>query len=660
MNETGPRPAPSGTGGDFLDLAEVFRMAVAALRADGLLVVDERGAEPTVVIAEGLTPTELSEALDAMPGPPDALGKAGVEAGTLGHRQVLSAALCLESGPRFGSLRVVYDPGTTPPADVRMLVLAFARHIGFALARGTARTPDEARRAVGVSWESLERLPDAINEITAQVTEVVRPLTGATDVGITIWDEEREILRALPGAFGATDDTLVASVTGPATNMFSTGSRVFSTGQPYLSNDPASDPGILRAYVEKFRIRRILSVPLDCGDRRIGVLHLVNKPSDFTTDDVAAVEAVTPQIAIMVDLARAVVRLVARQRLERILTGAAMAIASGKPAADCLLPAFDDLGAVIGASVVALFPRDFPPLIRRTGPEDPELERRLAADARQLGSRSVGAYPQVPGDPGWAALHAPVELYGERTATLSVLRRTGEPFVKEEQDVVARLASLVALAWATERYQHQLAEIARLRERERIADALHDRVAQILYAAQLGIDTVVETAPASPEAARMIEVRELLIRGDTAIRDVIEQLTATAGEPSLARRVRLEVEAVEEEFGVAVHLELPADDELRDVSRPVADAVVRVAREGIVNAAKHAGPCRIAINIGFSDDRIVMSIVDDGLGVGGAEGHTPGHGLRSLHRQVEDAGGTLAVAPGSGGFGTRLVATFPV
>ena len=643
-----------------LDLAEVFRMAVAALRADGLLVVDERSVEPKVVIADGLTPAELAEALDTLPPPPDGTGEHGVVADTLGTRRVLSTGLHVESGPHIGSLRVLYDQQTVVPDDLPMLIAAFGRHIALALARGTGRARDDARGSgITFTGETLDRLPDAINLITGQVTDVVGPLTGATAVGITIWDEEREILRALPGAFGATDDTLVASVTGPPTNMFSTGSRVFSTGQPYLSNDPAADPGILRAYVERFRIRRILSVPLDSGERRIGVLHLVNKPTDFTTEDVAAVEAVTPQVAVMVDLARSVVRLVARQRLERILTGAATAIASGEPVADCLVPAFDDLGIVIGASVVALFPRDHEPLIRRTGPEDPELERRLADDARQVGARSVGAYPQLPGDPGWAALHAPVDLYGERTATLSVLRRTGEPFVKEEQDVVSRLASLVARAWATERYQHQLAEIARLRERERIADALHDRVAQILYAAQLGIDTVLETAPSSSETQRMIEVRQLLIKGDTAIRDVIHQLTAPAGQPTLARRVRLEIEAVEEEFGVAVHLDLPSDQALGAVPRPVADAVVKITREGVVNAAKHAGPCRIAVDIRFSDDTLVILILDDGLGVRTAAGPTTGHGLAALRRQVEDMGGTFTVTRGTGGLGTRLAATFP-
>ena len=649
-------PSPAMGGADFLDLGDVFRLAVTVLRADGLLVVDERPSEPRVVIAEGLTASELAQALDQFGSSADA----GIHTGTLGERRVLSTALCPDSGERIGYLCVVYSSDTPLPDDLDMLVLAFGRHIGFGVTRGASRRRDEPSRTVTPRWENLERLPESVHGITRVIADFVRPLTGATDVGITVWDEERGILRALPGAFGAKDVALVASVTGPATNMLSTGTRVFTTGQPYLSNHASGDPGILQPYVEKFRIRRILSVPLDIGTRRIGVLHLINKPADFTGEDIAAVESVTPQIAITVDLARLVLQMTARQRLEKVLTGVAVAIASGQSVVECLVPAFDDLAAVTGSSVVALFPREAPPLIRRNGPSHPELERRLAEDAGELDSRTSGAFPHRPGDPGWAALHVPVELYGERTATLSALRRTGEPFVADEQDVITRLASLVALAWATERYQHQLAEIARLRERERIADALHDRVAQILYAAQLGIDTVLETAVSNPEAERMIEVRELLIKGDTAIREVIHQLTAGAPTAGLGRRVRLEVESVEDEFGVAVHVELPDDDKLSGVPRPVADAVVKIAREGTVNAAKHAGPCRIALELHLTDDQIVLSILDDGLGLRGPSRHMSGYGLGSLHRQVEDMGGTLVLAPGPSGFGTRLLATLPV
>lgn len=652
-------PPPVAPGGD-LELADVSRLAVAALRTDGLLVVDERTAEPCVVIAEGFAGKELARRLDdlALLANQSRDGEERVHVGICGERRILSTSLSIDSGQHIGTLYAIYGDSAAVPAHLHALVRAFARHIGFALGRGAVSPPDHRNRGVAFPWDDLERLPEAINEITRQVTEVIRPLTGATAVGITIWDPDHGILRALPEAFGATDGVLSASVTGPPTNMFSVGARVFATGRPYMSNHASGDPGILQPYVEIFHIRRILSVPLNNGSRRIGVLHLVNKPSDFTTDDIAAAESVTPHVAMAVELAQSVARMAAQQRLEGILTRAAVAIASGKQVEDCLLPAFDQLGAVTGASLVALVPLESAPLIRRTGPFDSTLERRLLVDARKLSSTSLGAFPHQAGDPGWAALHAPVELHGERTATLSVLRRNGEPFTTEEQDVVSRLATLVALAWATERYQHQLAEIARLRERERIADGLHDRVTQILFAAQLGIDTVLESATVEAERQRMIEVRDLMINGDTAIREVIHRLAAAPG-TNLARRLRLEVESVEEEFGVVVHVEIPGGAALCAVPRPVADAVVKVAREGTINAAKHAGPCRIGVEIRVNaDGELVMSVVDDGLGLLARPDHGPGHGIGSLHRTVEDAGGSITFTKPVSGFGTRVVAKF--
>ena len=398
------------------------------------------------------------------------------------------------------------------------------------------------------------------------------------------------------------------------------------------------------------------------GRERSVVQPVEHRPKPGTTvavnGDLAA-ERVKPPVGMVMDLARSVVRMVARQRLERILAKVAVDIASGKAVADCLVPAFDDLGTVMGASMVALFPRHSPPIVRRTGPADSDLERRLFVAARRFEKNPLGADPEDLAVAGWVAFHAPVELYPERTATLSLLRRTGEPFVKEEREVISRLASLVALAWATERYQHQLAEIARLRERERIADALHDRVAQILFAAQLGIDSLLETASSEADAERLVAVRELLTKGDTSVRDVIHQLTATPPQPTLARRIHVEVESVEEEFGVAVHVELPSDAELGVVPRPVADAVVKVAREGTVNAAKHAGPCRIALAVDVTDRHIAVSIVDEGLGRDLGRGRA-GHGLASLRRQARDVSGTITLGIAPNGFGTELLATFPL
>jgi signal transduction histidine kinase len=573
--------------------------------------------------------------------------------------QVLRAPLLTGAGRPVGQLDLYWPRGAAVGGSV---VEAFARHLGIALERHLDADRSTAPDEPAFPWDDPDRLPGAIGEITAHVTELVRPLTGATAVGITVWDPELGVLIALPGAFGATDGILAASVTGPPTNMLSASVRVLVTGQPYLSNQASGDPGVLQPYVELFDIHRILSVALDCGGRRIGVLHLANKADEFTTADIAAVEAIAPQVAAAVQLARSVARMAARQRLEGMLGTAAVAIASGLPSRESLLPAFDELAEGLGARLVALVPREGAPLIRRAGPVDP-WEARVLADAREHGDASSGAYPHRAGDPGWSALHAPVDAGGERTATLSVLRRTGEPFTADEEYAVTRLARLVGLAWTSERYQRQLAEIALLRERERIADGLHDRVAQILFAARLGIDSLLDGGVGSPPRERLLEIRQLLNSGDTAIREVIHRISTGPGN-DLERRLARAAESVGEEFGVVVRVELGT---LPGVARHVADAALKVAREGMVNAAKHAGPCRIALaaeRTGGGDGTVggmlEVSVTDDGLGLGRGTSVSAGYGLGSLHRAVADAGGELSVTTAPDGLGARVEARFPL
>lgn len=648
------------------DLANLPWLAMVALRADGILVVDEHAETPRVAVSEGLVDKELEESLEKL-APLAARNCDGGEDVTVTSccgLGILSTSVSIIDSHHPIHMHVVYrDNERIPePSMFRPLTHAFARHIGVALCCRTVDADNYRATAVGTEgvfpWDDLGYLPKGINEITERVANLVQPLTGATTSGIMVWDEEHDILRALPGAFGATDGALTASVTGPITNMFSVCNRVFVTGEPYVSNHANTDPGILQHYVELFGIRNILAVALNHGKRRVGVLHLANKPSDFTSEDIATVKCITSQAGMAVELVQMAARMVERQSQEGILSETAVSIASGQHVEDSLLPAFDKLGAALGASLVGLVPLTSPPLIRRTGPSYSDLEHHLFVGSQERGQTSSGAFPHHPGDPGWAAVHAPVEFGGDRAATLSVVRESGGPFTSKEEDTVTRLANLVALAWAAEAYQHQLAEVARLRERERIADGLHDHVAQIIFAAQLGIDTLLENATDQSYRERMLEVRDLLTNGDTAIRNVIYQLAETP-QTNLARRLRLEVESVEQEFGVSVHFEPPDEDALQTVPRTVADAVVKLAREGMANAVKHTWPCRIAVKILVNDaDQLTVSVTDDGLPLRHHPDRVEGHGLRSVRTTVEDAGGTYELASPINEFGTQLLATF--
>jgi signal transduction histidine kinase len=88
-----------------------------------------------------------------------------------------------------------------------------------------------------------------------------------------------------------------------------------------------------------------------------------------------------------------------------------------------------------------------------------------------------------------------------------------------------------------------------------------------------------------------------------------------------------------------------------------------VIREGLANAAKHAGAGRVSVWVNAVPDELTVEVADTGRGftANATPNEGPGHhfGLGMMNRRVTEAGGTLDVqsAPGKG---TKLVARLPV
>jgi signal transduction histidine kinase len=285
----------------------------------------------------------------------------------------------------------------------------------------------------------------------------------------------------------------------------------------------------------------------------------------------------------------------------------------------------------------------------------------VLAQARQATSlRVYGVGPLRVGEPGWSAAHVPVVLSGEQVATLSSLRRGGEIFDRDECRAFSRLANLIALAWATERYQRQLADSARVAERQRIADELHDQVAQLLFAARLSLDFAIEM-PDVPDAAgvNVRRGRDLVLRADSATREVMEQLSQPTDD-GLSDRLAALVGGIEEEFARPVQLDIarPAVLAARRIGRPALNLLARAAREALVNAAKHAGPCQLAVRVTVTRrNRLLLTVTDDGIGV--ARRRDEGYGTAALRRAVRRQGGVLRVDETTTG-GTKVAVSLPL
>lgn len=101
---------------------------------------------------------------------------------------------------------------------------------------------------------------------------------------------------------------------------------------------------------------------------------------------------------------------------------------------------------------------------------------------------------------------------------------------------------------------------------------------------------------------------------------------------------------------------LDADD-LRDVSAGVQLTVCAAVREGLSNAARHAGPTGAHVVVRRVPGATVVTVADDGPVPGWQPHPGAGQGLAGLGERVATLGGTLRTATDGGGF--RLTVRLP-
>ncbi|WP_234361520.1 sensor histidine kinase [Plantactinospora sp. BB1] len=185
-------------------------------------------------------------------------------------------------------------------------------------------------------------------------------------------------------------------------------------------------------------------------------------------------------------------------------------------------------------------------------------------------------------------------------------------------------------------------------ERRRIERDLHDGVQQRLVA--LGM--LVGRARRATDPAR---AAELLRQAHEESGRVIDDLREVAWRvyPTALDNLGL-ADALAR---VAEHAGLPVRIDHRLTVRParaVETAAYFVVSEAVTNAAKHSRASRVDVEVAVRDGRLVVTVVDDG--VGGAD--PTGGGLSGLARRVAALDGRLRVASPVGG-PTTVVAELP-
>jgi signal transduction histidine kinase len=193
-------------------------------------------------------------------------------------------------------------------------------------------------------------------------------------------------------------------------------------------------------------------------------------------------------------------------------------------------------------------------------------------------------------------------------------------------------------------------ESGRLGERTRVAQELHDTVAQGL----VGIVTQLEAAERDADwAGRGLRARELARESLVQARRAIAALS----DPVLAHGLPQALDETCRQWTAITQIPVRVAAAGRERSVDCADQLLRICQESLSNAVRHAEPSEVRVALDFRPDGVTLTVADDGAGFDPGTVRW-GFGVAGMRQRASDCGGTFALssAPGAG---TTVEVTVP-
>jgi signal transduction histidine kinase len=215
----------------------------------------------------------------------------------------------------------------------------------------------------------------------------------------------------------------------------------------------------------------------------------------------------------------------------------------------------------------------------------------------------------------------------------------------------------------TEDLQRLSAKLITAQEEERgcIARELHDEVGQVLTAIKVELAVVQTAIEAAGVPARVLEDARVITEGALqTVRDLSHLLhPAMLDDLGLAAALDWYLRGVSKRYDLRAVFQHEGVNERLAVETEV--AAFRIVQEALTNVVKHARAtsCRVALR--RHDQRLNLTIEDDGIGfdlTGADSRERRGLGLVGIRERVAQLRGTFRIERGVTG-GTRIVVELP-
>lgn len=268
-------------------------------------------------------------------------------------------------------------------------------------------------------------------------------------------------------------------------------------------------------------------------------------------------------------------------------------------------------------------------------------------------SRDCIIVPQVQNPPQWMTdlptgpagsfLGAPIIVDDDVIGFLNVFILQLDFFTRLHAQQLMTFANQAGIALNNAQLYQQAQSAAILRERQRVAQELHDSVNQELFAARTYADLLPRAIKHKPQAVqRYANEISRLIRGAVAqMRMILIEL-----HPDTLTKTRLDVllkqlcTTFEDRVGVGISFQSTGQVLLDEAAQV---AFYRIAQEALHNVEKHAQATNVLVSLAYTEDTIQMMITDDGVGFDLTNIGEIQFGVRGMHERAQAIGAQLSL-----------------
>jgi len=212
------------------------------------------------------------------------------------------------------------------------------------------------------------------------------------------------------------------------------------------------------------------------------------------------------------------------------------------------------------------------------------------------------------------------------------------------------------------RYAASAAELASMRERNRIARDLHDSVTQTIFSMTLITESALILQKQDPSQldARLTQLSGLANDALTQMRALIAELRDAEARPGgLDRAITELVTDVGRDYDLTTHADVAG--KIPALNPEIERQLTSIVQEALNNVVKHSKATTAIVRLQFADRTLTVEVEDDGFGfdttaIRDVRAHI---GLSSMRERAEEIGARLSIGSAHGK-GTVVTVELPL